>query len=182
MEDILQHHGQGLALSMHTDGNVADAGGLNGAVVPKDNVHGVDKWGVMMEPVAVCTHIARGAGIDDPTGLKTLRTGINFGLQYMFTSGRGMFGRAGNCDSMEESNDICITGRAVGRGITGYSDLRCSTGRRSRVRVTRSGTRGSIRILGCLLLHLLLLQFAAFQLLVALLFAMRALQVGVSLG
>jgi len=182
VEDILQHCGQGLALSVHANGDTADTGGLNGTVVPEDNVHGVDEGGVIMEPVAVCAHIARGAGIDDPTSLKTLRTGIDFGLQYAFTSGGGVFGRAGDRDSVEESNDICVTGRAVGRGITGYSDLRRSTGRRSGVRVPRSGTGGSIRILGCLLLRLLLLQFAAFRLLVALLFAMQALQVGVGLG
>jgi len=65
---------------MHADGNAANTSGLNGTVVTEDDVHGVDKWGIMMKPVAVCTHIARGTGINDPTGLKTLRTGINLGL------------------------------------------------------------------------------------------------------
>jgi len=72
-----------------------------------------------------------------------------------------MFGgvrSAGDGDSMEESNDICV----AGRGITGHSDLRRSTGGGGGVRVSRSGAGGSTRIFGCLLLRLLLLQFAAF--------------------
>jgi len=53
---------------------------LNGTVVAEDDVHGVDEWGIMMKPVAMCAHIARGARVDDPTGLETLRTGIDLGL------------------------------------------------------------------------------------------------------
>jgi len=80
MEDVLQYRRRGFALSMHVDRNVADTSGLNGTVVAKDDIHGVDKWGIMMKPVVMCAHIARGARVDDPTGLKTLRTGINLGL------------------------------------------------------------------------------------------------------
>ena len=80
VEDILQYHGRGLALGMHVDGNAADTSGLNGAVIAKDDVHGVDEWGIMMKPVAMCTHIARGARVDDPTSLETLRTRIDLGL------------------------------------------------------------------------------------------------------
>jgi len=89
---------------------------------------------------------------------------------------------AGDGDSVEESNNVHVTGRATGRGIAGYSDLRRSAGRGGGVRVPGSRTGGSARVLGCLLLCLLLLQFAAFRLLVALLFTMRAFQVGVGLG
>ena len=96
-----------------------------------------------------------------------------------------MFGgmrSVGDSNSMEELNNICITGRAVGRGITGYSNLCPSARREGGVRVPRSRTGGSTRVLGCLLLCLLLLQFVAFRLLVALLFTIRAFQVSVSLG
>jgi len=80
MENILQNHRQGLALSMHVNGNVTDTSGLNGTVVAEDDIHGGGKSGVMMEPVMVCTHIARGARVDDPTSLKVLRAGIDLGL------------------------------------------------------------------------------------------------------
>jgi len=80
VENVLQHCGRGFALSVHANGNAADNGGLNGAVVAKDNVHGGRKGGVVVEPIAVCAHVSQGTRVDDPTGLETLRTGIDLGL------------------------------------------------------------------------------------------------------
>ena len=69
-----------VTLGMHANRNATDTGGLNGAVVAKDDVHGGGKSGVMMKPVTVCAHIARGARVDDPTSLKVLRARIDLGL------------------------------------------------------------------------------------------------------
>jgi len=65
---------------VHVNRNAADTSGLNGAVVAEDNIHGGRKGGVVVEPIMVCTHVLQGTRVNDPTGLKTLRTGIDLGL------------------------------------------------------------------------------------------------------
>jgi len=80
VKNVLQHCGQGFALSVHVNGNAADTGGLNGTVVTRNDVHGGRKGGVVVEPIVVCAHVLQGTRVDDPTGLETLRTRIDLGL------------------------------------------------------------------------------------------------------
>lgn len=62
IENVLQHRERGITLGVHAYGYPTNAGGLNGAIIAKDDVDGGCKGGVMLEPVAMRAHVARGTG------------------------------------------------------------------------------------------------------------------------
>ena len=123
---------------MHADRDASDACGLNGTVVTKNDVNGGRKWGVVVEPIATSTHVARGTGIDDPAVFYALRTGVRLSLQDMFTRSGWALSRARssrNSYGVEKAYDVRLRKVVRRRTRRTNSDLRR--------RVARGGVRGS---------------------------------------